>query len=96
MIFSAIIPLDDVDVEIMGKYSGLSIRDGEAHVRFNHPHDENPWYLDSIIFDGGLIITNDAATSKAEHPIIRAIWAAARESIEARADEMAERGSDTW
>ena len=96
MIFSAIIRLDDVEVEANKKWSGITLHDGEAHVRFNHPHDENPWYLVSIIFDGGLIITNDAATSKAEHPIIRAIWAAARESIEARADEMAERGSDTW
>lgn len=96
MIFSAIIELDDVDVEANGKYTGLSIRDAEAHVRFNHPYDENPWYLDSIMFGGGLAITLDSARNPAEHPIIRALWAAALSSIEARADEMAERGSDTW
>ena len=96
MIFSAIIPLDDVDVEIMGKYSGLSIRDGEAHVRFNHPHDENPWYLESIVLGGGIIITLDDARDPVKHPVVSAMWASALENIEDQADEMAERGSDTW
>jgi len=95
MIFSAIIPIDDVPINGNGKWSGIIMQDGEAHVRFNHPHDENPWYLEAVIFDGGFVITKDAAMSKSEHPIIRAMWEAARASIEARADEMAERGSDT-
>jgi len=96
MIFSAIIPLDDVDVEIMGQYSGLSIRGCEAHVRFNTPHDENPWYLDSIVFGGGIVITIDDARDPKKHPVIGAMWASALAYIEDTADEMAERGSDTW
>jgi len=96
MIFSAIIPLDDVDVEIMGKYSGLSIRDGEAHVRFIHPHEENPGYVDSIVFGGEIVITIDDARDPIKHPVVSAMWASALAYIEDTADEMAERGSDTW
>jgi len=48
------------------------------------------------VFGGGIVITIDDARDPIKHPVVSAMWASALAYIEDTADEMAERGSDTW